>query len=411
MIDRFRKMIDRFLNWFWKPSSYAWGGILLAGGLGGIIFWGAFNTGMEGTNTLGFCRSCHEMESYLFEEYKETIHYENRTGVRATCSDCHVPDPWVYKLVRKVQASKELYHKAMGSISTPEKFEAKRLTLAKKVWKTMKKTDSRECRNCHSWDAMSSDLQKRRAQKKHIEAREEGMTCIDCHKGIAHRPVHKLLDEEVDNFYDGKPDDRQLPLLEKVAEAADNTQSTPAAPTQPAPATTTPAAATSSGSGSGSGGGSTDWSSIAPVSVTLFYPGQASWEWILKGSDHGGARAITKLNDRCAECHKGEEADMGAKIVSGEKAEPTPIPGKRGAIDMTVQAAHDGETMSLRFQWSDAGHTPAPLLMAARWIRRTRSSWPSCWMMARSRKPAILDAGPAVTMTLATCRINRMRLR
>jgi len=65
----------------------------------GIIFWGGFNTAMEATNTLEFCVSCHEMEDNVYQEYKPTIHYANRTGVRATCSDCHVPDPWVHKVV------------------------------------------------------------------------------------------------------------------------------------------------------------------------------------------------------------------------------------------------------------------------------------------------------------------------
>ncbi|MGI9380152.1 MAG: NapC/NirT family cytochrome c, partial [Methyloligellaceae bacterium] len=97
--------------------------------LAGIIVWGGFNTAMEATNTLGFCISCHEMKDNVYNEYTKTIHYQNRTGVRATCSDCHVPDPWVHKVVRKVEATKELYHKVIGSIDTPEKFDAKRLQL------------------------------------------------------------------------------------------------------------------------------------------------------------------------------------------------------------------------------------------------------------------------------------------
>ena len=97
----------------------------------GVIFWGGFNTAMEATNTMEFCISCHEMEENVYQEYKHTIHYQNRSGVRASCSDCHVPDPWVHKIVRKIQASNELLHKALGSIDTPEKCDAKRLTLAK----------------------------------------------------------------------------------------------------------------------------------------------------------------------------------------------------------------------------------------------------------------------------------------
>jgi len=180
-------MILRLLKWFWQPTArYTWGAIFIVGGLAGIIFWGGFNTAMEATNTMEFCVSCHEMEENVYAEYKETIHYENRTGVRATCSDCHVPDPWVHKVTRKIQASNELLHKALGTIDTPEKFEDKRLTLAKNVWKAMKESDSRECRNCHSFEAMDFHRQTRRAREKMEEAKKKNQTCIDCHEGIAH---------------------------------------------------------------------------------------------------------------------------------------------------------------------------------------------------------------------------------
>jgi len=112
----------------------------------GVIFWGGFNTSMEVTNTMDFCISCHEMEENVYKEYQKTIHYTNRSGVRATCSDCHVPRPWIHKVVRKIQASNEVLHKVLGSIDTPEKFDGKRLKLAQNVWREMKDTDNREYR-------------------------------------------------------------------------------------------------------------------------------------------------------------------------------------------------------------------------------------------------------------------------
>jgi cytochrome c-type protein NapC len=171
----------------WRPSvRYSLGVLLVVGFVAGIIFWGGFNTAMEMTNNETFCISCHEMENNVYQEYKNTIHYANRTGVRATCPDCHVPKEWHHKVVRKIQATNELFHKVMGSIDTREKFEAKRLELAKHVWEAMKKTDSRECRNCHNFDSMDFTTQGRRAVAQHSEGLEEGKTCIDCHKGIAH---------------------------------------------------------------------------------------------------------------------------------------------------------------------------------------------------------------------------------
>ena len=175
-------------KWFWSPTSkYGWGAILVAGGIAGIVFWGGFNTFMEYTNTLRFCVSCHEMDQLVYQEYKKTIHYTNRTGVRVICSDCHVPKEWTPKLIRKIRATNELFHKILGSIDTPEKFEAKRLEMAEHVWASMEATDSRECRNCHSFEAMDFGKQRRRVRKIHPEAMREGKTCIDCHKGVAHK--------------------------------------------------------------------------------------------------------------------------------------------------------------------------------------------------------------------------------
>ena len=167
-------------------SKYSLGSLLAVGFVAGIIFWGGFNTAMEATNTEVFCISCHEMKENVFEEYKGTIHYTNRTGVRATCPDCHVPKDWVHKFARKVRATNELFHKIVGSVSTPEKFNAKRLQLAQNVWRSMKATDSRECRNCHEFEAMDYSVQGRRASDNHQRGFDDKKTCIDCHKGIAH---------------------------------------------------------------------------------------------------------------------------------------------------------------------------------------------------------------------------------
>jgi cytochrome c-type protein NapC len=179
--------IKRTMDFLKKPSSrYSIGFLGLSGIILGIILWGSFNWALEATNTEEFCISCHEMEQFVYQEYKDTIHYNNRSGVRATCPDCHVPKEWNYKMIRKVRASNEVLHKVLGSINTAEKFEAKRLELARHVWASMKKTDSRECRNCHDFNSMDFMEQGRRSVRAHIEGTDEGKTCIDCHRGIAH---------------------------------------------------------------------------------------------------------------------------------------------------------------------------------------------------------------------------------
>ena len=168
-------------------------GTLLTGIILGIVFWGGFNWTLALTNTEEFCISCHEMEENVYQELQETIHWTNRTGVRATCPDCHVPKDWTHKIIRKIQASNEIYHKLLGTIDTPEKFENKRLELAMHEWKRMKDSNSRECRNCHNFGSMDMEKQDERSAERHDphvwevqDGKEPTKTCIDCHKGIAH---------------------------------------------------------------------------------------------------------------------------------------------------------------------------------------------------------------------------------
>jgi len=154
------------------------GGILIMGTGAGVIAY---------TNTEQFCGyMCHEMTDNVVKEFKGTIHDVNRSGVRATCSDCHVPREPIDLLKRKVSATFELWGKLTGVIDTPEKFEAHRAAMAQKVWRRMKLTDSLECRNCHKDASMSSETQTEKARARHQKAKRETLTCIDCHYAIAH---------------------------------------------------------------------------------------------------------------------------------------------------------------------------------------------------------------------------------
>lgn len=409
----------------------------------GIVLWGGFNTAMEATNAMGFCISCHEMRENIFKGYVSTNHFQNRTGVQATCADCHVPKEWVYKFVRKIQATSELYHWVAGSVNTPEKFDAKRLMLASHVWASMKATDSRECRNCHTIESMDPQFQRPRARKSHLSAMEIGQTCIDCHKGIAHKNVRDRIPnkelEEIEkpvaayvrqipqSYLDGikraeqrdadAAEGRKIEIESEASRLAGEivrrqAASAPAeVPPASAPASTAPSAAAPV-----TRGGGIDWSGIEAKTVTLFYPGQASFEWIQNGRDHSGARAFLRGGDRCAECHANEVKDIGAKIVSGQKAEATPIPGKRPFVDLAVQAAHDGQRVFFRFQWRNGPHNPVPfvdggkmdltnqvklaIMIAGEGIERVEQA--GCWVtchhdsryMPDTPKPEALKASP-----------------
>ncbi|XZG69658.1 NapC/NirT family cytochrome c [Chitinibacteraceae bacterium HSL-7] len=179
-MNKIKQFARRLLN----TKAGFWG--LVAMFVLGIIFWGGFNTALEMTNTEKFCLSCHEMADNVFPEYQETIHYTNRSGVRATCPDCHVPHEWGPKMIRKIQASKEVWGKLTGKIDTREKFLDHRIQLAQNEWKRMKANDSQECRNCHNYEYFDYMEQNRRSANAHQKGFADGMTCIDCHKGIAH---------------------------------------------------------------------------------------------------------------------------------------------------------------------------------------------------------------------------------
>lgn len=181
-----------FLKRLWaamrRPSvHYSLGFLTLGGFVCGIIFWGGFNTALEFTNTQEFCTGCHEMRDNVYADLQTTVHYTNASGVRAKCSDCHVPHEWTDKIARKMAASKEVYGWLFGTINTREKFEAHRLEMAEREWARFRANDSLECRNCHSFDAMDFAQQSPRAADAHGRILGTGeATCIDCHAGIAH---------------------------------------------------------------------------------------------------------------------------------------------------------------------------------------------------------------------------------
>ena len=182
-LDKVKSLLAKLLG---RVQATGWLGVVFLF-IAGIVFWAGFNTVLEATNTEEFCISCHEMKTTVYEEYRLTNHALSRSGVLATCPDCHVPKPFVPKMIAKIRASKDVYHNLLGTIDTTEKFNARRLEMAEAVWTRMKETDSRECRNCHDDQSFDYMKQSRRAATLHQEGLNDGKTCIDCHKGIAHR--------------------------------------------------------------------------------------------------------------------------------------------------------------------------------------------------------------------------------
>ena len=181
----------------------------------GILATGLFNVGLSATNEMEFCTSCHSMQT-PFGEYQKTAHYKSASGVRAACADCHVPKEFGPKMVAKILAYKDVLHEILGTIDTPEKYEQHRWDMANRVWAKMKASNSRECRSCHNFSQMDLSAQDRMARKRHARAEDEGKTCIDCHKGIAHTEPddpneEQDTDDEPDNDEDQGTDEPKEP--------------------------------------------------------------------------------------------------------------------------------------------------------------------------------------------------------
>jgi nitrate/TMAO reductase-like tetraheme cytochrome c subunit len=179
-----------FGAWLWRrPQRWFLLGIPLGGLLAFVIGVGAtggFLSGLKFAESTAFCTSCHEMRA-AFDEYTQSVHYSNEFGIRAGCGNCHVPPSFFAGLYRHVQASGEIFGHLSGKLGTPAKYEAQRAAMAQKIWAEFKANDSAECRSCHTPSAMATAKQPEMAAEAHRSLAKSGMTCIDCHQGVAHK--------------------------------------------------------------------------------------------------------------------------------------------------------------------------------------------------------------------------------
>jgi nitrate/TMAO reductase-like tetraheme cytochrome c subunit len=179
-----------------SPSSYALGLVLLCGAALGVVGVLGFDASMAATSSDEFCVSCHELEVNALAEFIGTPHHTNKTGIQVSCSGCHVPREFLPKMWRKIRAAGEIYHHLIGTIDTPEKYDAYRMTMARKTWAEMNANDSRQCRHCHDESAWNLELQREDARKYHTGSLAKGKTCIDCHKGLAHKLPPGIREDE-----------------------------------------------------------------------------------------------------------------------------------------------------------------------------------------------------------------------
>ena len=183
-----RKLFRFIADLFLRPSVRIGLGVLVTGGfIAGVLSWQGFNTAMEATNKEEFCISCHTMHDNLLPELQKTVHWNNRSGVRARCPDCHVPHNFTDKVARKMQASREVWGHLVGTIGTREKFKEHRLVLAQREWARFSANGSKECRACHDYKDMDFDKMRPSSQVAMRSAAARDQSCVDCHKGVAHQ--------------------------------------------------------------------------------------------------------------------------------------------------------------------------------------------------------------------------------
>jgi nitrate/TMAO reductase-like tetraheme cytochrome c subunit len=180
-----------FWGRLWARPKSRW---LLGIPLGGLVMLGVGAAGLGSVNwvvhetsSTEFCFACHSHQQFIRPEYEASSHFKNAVGVRAGCSDCHLPhDNWFELMYTKALVSTDIIGELAGKISTKEKYEAHRGEMAQKVWTQLLANDSKFCRSCHSFQAMSLEAQGGMPARMHAKAMKSGQTCVECHRGIVH---------------------------------------------------------------------------------------------------------------------------------------------------------------------------------------------------------------------------------
>ena len=142
------------------------------------------------TTTDQFCTSCHAMKRYIAESetYQTSTHRTHTSGVQPGCADCHIPKGLVISTYTHIaDGLSDLWGQLYYDYEDTAVWEKERIRMAYAVRDTMRENDSVTCRSCHI-EALIKPKRKR-GQKQHEMASENGMTCIDCHYNLVHENV------------------------------------------------------------------------------------------------------------------------------------------------------------------------------------------------------------------------------
>jgi nitrate/TMAO reductase-like tetraheme cytochrome c subunit len=170
------------------------------------------------TSTDTFCASCHSMD-IVAKEYRESIHYTSRSGVRAQCGDCHVHEGVFAAAWDHFMGYNDLLEQLFGpDYDDPVVLNVHRPDMAFRARDWFNKDGSKTCLRCHVREAITGSHPL--THEIHmVDAKDKG--CVECHYNLVHRKVpHKKTfkrdkwNEMIEKEYNLKPGDAQKILDE-----------------------------------------------------------------------------------------------------------------------------------------------------------------------------------------------------
>lgn len=163
---------------------------LMIGGGAGIAFILILIEFDHFTSSEQFCTTCHSM-NMAAEPYRQSVHYNSASGVRASCGDCHVSEGVFAATWDHFIGGKDLVNQIKGAVIGPNYDDPvihalllPEAAFAAREW--FIENDSATCKRCHNKQAiMGSRVGTEAVHKEDAQ----GKNCVECHINLVHRKV------------------------------------------------------------------------------------------------------------------------------------------------------------------------------------------------------------------------------
>lgn len=161
-----------------------------------IIVYEVVLCGINATSSVRICSLCHEMNIVVDAGWKNSVHYNNKTGIVPECKDCHI-NPGINGLIEA-----KLYHSVKDIVvhlfGTNDPAKIQWSDLSRKARSRIK---DEACLRCHS-QLMPAQLTLK-GQLYHSEGIMTGKKCLDCHVSLfhgGHRFIRRNPEHESDYY-------------------------------------------------------------------------------------------------------------------------------------------------------------------------------------------------------------------